>query len=394
MKEPVIIAYSFSNCSNRKYQEIFNGHQQFVLMTDQKYHGLLHQGFVANGAKVRAYSGLPINRSVTKKLLIREQDEEQNGISYHYYTTINFPILRQIMIMIAGFTSVLRDRKQISCIICDFLSSSNSLGMALAGKLLGIPVVTSVLDLPGLMSTAAEPLKGIHKQIARCSAGFIFLTAEMDNIVNEWNKPFIVMEGHCDSKLKSIPKVERWERSCGKRVVIYAGGIHRIFGLPMLVEGFVKANIAGAELRIFGDGDYRESLEQICHEHTNVKYMGVCGNKEVVQQEQRAALLINPRPSDPVYTRYSFPSKNMEYMAAGTPVMTTRLPGMPDEYLPYVYTIDDESVEGVAKALTDFFNVDLDKREEKATKAQCFVQKQKNNQVQAGRVLGFIREMF
>ncbi len=46
-----------------------------------------------------------------------------------------------------------------------------------------------------------------------------------------------------------------------------------------------------------------------------------------------------------------FLQKNIEYMASGTPLLTTKLPGMPKEYYPYVFLIENESVEGYAKAL-------------------------------------------
>jgi len=49
--------------------------------------------------------------------------------------------------------------------------------------------------------------------------------------------------------------------------------------------------------------------------------------------------------------RYSFPSKLIEYMASATPVLTTRLPGIPPEYEPYVYWIEDDSVEGIEHSL-------------------------------------------
>ena len=36
-------------------------------------------------------------------------------------------------------------------------------------------------------------------------------------------------------------------------------------------------------------------------------------------------------------------------MACGTPLLTTKLPGIPDEYYEYCYTLDDETVDGVIK---------------------------------------------
>ena len=45
----------------------------------------------------------------------------------------------------------------------------------------------------------------------------------------------------------------------------------------------------------------------------------------------------------------------MEYMVSGTPMMTTVLPGMPEEYYPYVWLIEDETEDGAAQELKAFF---------------------------------------
>ena len=39
-------------------------------------------------------------------------------------------------------------------------------------------------------------------------------------------------------------------------------------------------------------------------------------------------------------------------MASGTPLLTTKVGGMPEEYLKYVYIIEDESISGISTALT------------------------------------------
>ena len=41
---------------------------------------------------------------------------------------------------------------------------------------------------------------------------------------------------------------------------------------------------------------------------------------------------MNPRSADAEYTKYSFPSKTIEYLATGVPVVMNRLPGIPEEY--------------------------------------------------------------
>ena len=118
--------------------------------------------------------------------------------------------------------------------------------------------------------------------------------------------------------------------------------------------------------------------------------MGVASNDVVVAEELRATLLINPRPTNEDYTQYSFPSKNMEYMASGTPVLTTKLPGMPQEYYPYVYLLEDESAEGMAKALKEILSKPAEELSQKGSETKKFVMEQKNNISQAKRLLDML----
>ena len=98
-------------------------------------------------------------------------------------------------------------------------------------------------------------------------------------------------------------------------------------------------------------GDFEEELKEICQEHTDIKYFGIVSNDIVVKEQLKATLLVNLRPTNEEYTKYSFPLKNMEYMVSSTPVLTSNLPGMPEEYKKYVYLIEAELVEGLTSTL-------------------------------------------
>ena len=383
------IIYGYSNCSDKKYEELMQGKNIAILQPDQKYHGLLIKGLSKNTEKVECLSGLPVNRELTSKILTKERDEQEGNIHYHYYTTLNLPILRHIMIFFGAFTNCIKAKKEKETFaLCDCLNIANAYGMALACKLRKIPIITIVTDLPNMMY-GGKLLKGIGNNFFNIVDGYIFLTQQMNGVVNRKNKPYIVAEGHVDAGLQIVRENAKWENENGKRVVIYAGAISEMYGLKNLAEGFSLAKIPGSELWVFGDGDFKEELEKMGD--GNVKYMGVCSNRVVVEQEQKAALLINPRPTAPEYTKYSFPSKNMEYMVSGTPVMTTRLPGMPEEYIPYIYMIEEETAEGIADSLKKFFSESAENRNEKGKRAREFVLKNKSNIVQAKRIIEFLR---
>lgn len=80
----------------------------------------------------------------------------------------------------------------------------------------------------------------------------------------------------------------------------------------------------------------------------------------------------------------------MEYMASGTPALMTRLPGMPEEYLEYVYILEDESIEGMAGKLKEVLNFSQKENMEKGRKAKEYVLKEKSNKNQAERVMKWL----
>ena len=82
----------------------------------------------------------------------------------------------------------------------------------------------------------------------------------------------------------------------------------------------------------------------------------------------------------------------MEYMASGTPVLTTVLPGMPKEYYPYVFFLEDETVEGIARVLPELLAKSDEELFEKGSRARAFVLDQRNNLVQAQKIIQMLAQ--
>lgn len=110
-----------------------------------------------------------------------------------------------------------------------------------------------------------------------------------------------------------------------------------------------------------------------------------------MEKEQDASLLLNIRNPEDDYTKYSFPSKMIEYMISGTPMLTTKLPGIPDEYYDYVYTVDYD-FDRMAQMIDDILNNSPEKRQELGKKAQNFVIKNKNCECQIKKMVDFLRK--
>ena len=74
---------------------------------------------------------------------------------------------------------------------------------------------------------------------------------------------------------------------------------------------------------------------------------------EIADLQTRCDVLINPRPADGEYTKYSFPSKTMEYLLSGSKVVMHRLDGIGEEYYRFIRIIEEHTPDSIAKAITE-----------------------------------------
>lgn len=192
------------------------------------------------------------------------------------------------------------------------------------------------------------------------------------------------MEGLCDSNIQ-----QNNENYCDINVksILYAGGLHERYGLKMLTDAFMSLLDINYRLIIYGSGPFVEELKKDMKKDSRIEYRGVAPNEEVMKAEYAASVLVNPRPTKEDFTKYSFPSKNIEYMSTGRPLLTTKLPGMPEEYYPYVYMFETESLDGYRKTLKEVLEKDYDELAQKGREAQSWVLKNKNNVVQTRRII-------
>ena len=388
------LIYINKGASPTKFESYLQKYNNKVQQQGQKYNQLLMEGFVHNGAEVISISSRPINRAIEKKLFFRKETDFENGIKYHYVSFINYPVLRNFTVLVNVFFKILfmKKKRNETVVLCDALNIAASSAAWLASKLSGLYSVAVVTDVPCHRPDNAKiPFhEKVNLWLMKKFDGYLLLTEQMSDIVNPKKRPYVVLEGHSDVSMAEVEN--SLENKYEKKVCFYAGTLRKVYGIEYLVRGFIKANIPDSELHIYGDGDFREELKKLAEEYSSVKYMGIAPNSVIVENELKSTLLVNPRPTDADYTKYSFPSKNMEYMASGTPVLTTRLPGMPAEYNDYVYLIEDESTEGVCAALESVMKLSREELHEKGGSAKAFVMENKNNCIQAGKVLEMIKQ--
>lgn len=401
------ILYISNSCSERKYKEVYEMRKVKAIEPQQKFNWLLASGIAeVNEVHVTALCGLPVSHSTCEQKRFEHESETiSDGLQYEYIAFRNGKITRLLDFYLNSKKFIGKwaheQKGKQCCIIVDVLGPFLIMGGFSIAKKYGIPVIGVVTDLPELSTKMKERKESFIKKIGlllfqklntktlKKYDGFVSLTQSINEVVNPKGlKPEVVVEGSVDDRVEYIASEQQ-----EPPVVVYAGGVYAKYGLKNLVDAFSGLTI-DAELHVYGDGSYVEEIEKIKSSHPNIKYMGMASLEEIVKIERQASLLVNPRPSTEEFSKYSFPSKTLEYMASGTPLLSTRLPGIPKEYFDYIFSIENESIDGMRTALESILMLTEEERREKGRDAYEFVTEQKTNVKQGERIINFIKDSF
>ena len=385
-----------STCSEEEYDRTHIKDCYKTAQSAGKFFRLFCSGFVDNGERIEAYTVRPTGKMESGKDYLEQKDEVVDGVVYHYARSVHRKYINRIVFMYDAFLWFL-NKKNVSnndIVIIDPLRISACIGAVIACKIRGIKLVSYITDVPTCYAFGNNNnislWSKISYRVAETADLFIFITDQMNEVMNKKNKPYIVVEGFADEKLNSF-KVDISQKYKNP-TIMYAGGVEKIYGLDILVEGFMEANIPNSELHIYGSGSYVDEIIEKSKTYPQIKYLGCKSNAVIVAEQMKVTLLVNPRYTNADYTKYSFPSKNAEYMASGTTTLTTKLAGMPIDYYPHVYILEEETKEGVAKKIKEILDIDPKKMFLFGQETKKWMMENKCSKKQVQKIIDFIRE--
>lgn len=391
------VLFVSSVLSDKVFEHVHSSSSDKSGQAIQKFNKLIVTGLANQKVNsVEVFSSIPVTPSINKKRLWFLKSDYIENIKISYAFTINIPVVRNVVVFFHAFFMVLfwkiKQTNTNRIVICDILCRTAVTGAWLSCKIRKIKIVGIITDMPGLDVFKITLKKILAKYLAEYFINkydaYILITKQMNNIVNKQLKPSLIMEGLVDVNMAM--QINHVEEKDKERIILYSGGIYEKYGIKNLIEAFMQLDHGNIFLDIYGTGEMKDEMILYMNQDQRIRYFGIVANEIIVKKQQMATLLVNPRPSKEEYTKYSFPSKNMEYMASGTPVVTTKLPGMPDEYIPYVYLFSDETINGLIAKLSELLNKSNSELHSFGLKAKTYVMQNKNNLVQGKRITDFI----
>ena len=220
--------------------------------------------------------------------------------------------------------------------------------------------------------------------------GFVLLSEYMKDRLIANNQPYCVVEGIFNqSSESSTPSV----RPKDKKIIFYSGTLARRYCIMNLVEAVQRLDRQDFRLDIYGDGDCRDEIIKISKVDNRIKYCGQKPRNEILKKQQEVFLLVNPRTSEGEFTKYSFPSKTMEYLASGTPTLIYRLPGIPDEYYEHCFALEDSSIETLSHKINEILDLSGQELSRMGNEARQFILDNKNPVKQVGKLNSILEKL-
>lgn len=258
-----------------------------------------------------------------------------------------------------------------------------------------IMVACLIADIPQYSTTST--LTGFKKlyheyEVKKCGKlyqvadKYILLTSHMAQRLGI-KVPFMVMEGIATNFRLSDDTAER---NSDEKYILYTGLLNKKFGICTLLDAFSMLDDPDVKLVFCGSGDAEDVIEQRKKEDNRIVTLGRVDREKALQMQKNATVLVNPRQNNEDFTKYSFPSKNLEYLSSGVPVVAYKLDGIPDEYDDYIIYPENDSAQALYNELDKLMKMTEEQRRMIGEKAAKFVIENKSKTTQAKRILDFL----
>lgn len=342
----------------------------------------------------------------SKRWVVKAETLELSGVPTRLAGFVNLPLLKPwsltLSLTVQLHQALRRWSKAERCIVLTYNFNTFVALPALWARFRGADVVPVLfdVDIPGhtVPDTLARRLDAwlLRRLLRHVDAAVVITQGLADDLLNV---PSLVVEGglgatqiqHYTRTYSQGTATERQQTSTFN--IVLAGALEPYNGVDVLIEAFQALPDPDARLLIAGRGSLEPLLKQAAALDPRIQPQGYLDANGMAKLYQRASVLINHRSDARIDSRYVFPSKLIEYLATGTPIISTVFRSLRQEYQPYLVLLPDETPAALTLALQTVKH-DPDSSQQRARAGQNFVLQEKSWERQGHRIARFIDLLF
>lgn len=219
---------------------------------------------------------------------------------------------------------------------------------------------------------------------------YVLLSKYMRERIPESTEKSIVIEGIANICQNNNSGGSKKSKDDSVKSLLYTGSLHPFSGIRDLIEAFRRTTNPYYRLIICGIGSEESYIIEQQKYDKRIVFLGNISRDEAVNLQQTSSVLVNPRKPNGGITKFSFPSKTMEYLSSGTPMIGYYLEGIPDDYHPFIYSPKDMSVESMTDEIEEMLSMSDEELMQKGRMAYDFIKNNKTSKSQVARIIDFV----
>jgi glycosyltransferase involved in cell wall biosynthesis len=373
----------------------------------QIYQRELLQGLLRAGIQVSEIVSIMPTPSYAKsdRLWVSGSKEEIiKGVETKLVPFLNVTPVKQIMVGVGTTLELLRwgwrNKRVRNRVVYTYnLTVPPGLFTLIAAKLIGAKAVVSLCDIDVPGHTVPNQLGWrlnflVQRKLIPLFDGHVVAA---DAIARDFlpGRCYLRLDGGMSSEfLATLNETERTHASDDTHFAIgFAGRVDETNGIPTLLKAFSLLEERHFRLFIAGTGPLEEQVKKAAQNDPRINFWGFCSVSEVIKLYAASDVLVNMRITQQRKTEYFFPSKLLEYLASGVPVITTCTGHAEAEFGEFVYLLRDETAEDLAALIRKVAGLNAKVRSDTGKRAQEFMVLRKTWGAQAKRVAEFIRNV-
>ncbi len=168
--------------------------------------------------------------------------------------------------------------------------------------------------------------------------------------------------------------------------IVFAGQLSELNGVTLLLDAMRFIGDEDVRVTIMGGGALEQHTRQESALDSRVRFLGPVQHERVIEEYMTADLLVNLRSTAFQTHRYVFPSKVVECLATGVPLLSTRTGHVESEFGEFVFLLDEQTPEALAAKIVEIKAMRAEDRLSVGKSAQRHVMRNKTWEAQVRKI--------
>lgn len=336
----------------------------------------------------------------SSRVAIREKKYNEKNIHINSIPYINIFFIKQISIIIYVFLMLFKELRKENFKTKITVISYNSptiysLPITIMSRVFKNKIikVCLVVDIPIIF----QKKKGVY-EVARKLENLLSLKlfnkydgmiTLVENTVTDYSdvKKYIRIN-YAPTETKKI-NIEASKLTKDKINLTFTGAVEEYYGIKEMI-GAMKYLNADFRLNIFGSGSLDDFIKEQSILDPRIIHHGRVTHEVSVMEQENSDLLILVR-TDELLNQYGLPSKIIEYLSSGTPVLSNKIASVPSElykFLNFYEEVTEQEIAEKIKLLT--VNSSNSSLKNRANEAKKFINMNYTWRNQAEKIKKFI----